>query len=161
MRKFEKWMTLICIIIHFTPFLVICNFLESASTSVSTFSLSTLTHLKSGKRKKSEIVSSVLASSLPARISTRSQFSNTLDKYKTGCNTSSDHYQGCTNNDIENNNNTNSALQPETYVEEIAETNKNSILGDGSRDNNQYSGNALPLIIGDTVHIVEENGEGK
>ena len=154
-------MTLICIIIHFTPFLVICNFLESAATSVSTFSLSTLTHLKSGKRKKSEIISSVLASSVPAKISSKSQFSNTLDKYKTGCNKSSDNYQGYTNNATENNNNTNSTLQPETYAEEIAETNKNSILVDVSHDNHQYSGNALPLIIGDTVHIVEENGEGK
>ena len=135
----------------------------SATTSVSTFSLSNLPYLKSGKRKKSEkeIISSVLASSLSAKISSRSQTSSTLETSKTKCNTSSDNNQGYTNNGTEKNSNKNSTLQPETSVEEIVDTNKNSISRDGSHENHQYSGNALPLIIGDTVHIVEENGEGK
>ena len=105
----------------------------------------------------------MLASSLSTKISQTNQTSNILDISKFKCNTTNDNYQGYNNDDTETNSIKNSPLQQEieASVKEIIEASKNSPMKNGDQDNREYNGNALPLIIGDTVHILEENGEGK
>ena len=134
----------------------------SASASVSTFSLSNLSYIKSGKRKRNEkeIISSTLASSSSSKkISPRNQ----TPKNKVCIEKDKDL------NDDEANTLTRTKRKISTKQQQYESKKKNELGSDGEeiKENSQlnnldeYNSHILPLIIGDTVHILEENGEGK
>ena len=144
----------------------------SSSSSVATFSLSNLSYIKSGKRKNNEkeIISSILAPSYlhSKKISPNNQTTTNKSgpsKYKTHNSETSRDSNNEDNDDmqtqVQRKNSSkrqqqNSKRDPLPYYgnEEIGENSKLSSL-------EEYNNHTLPLVIGDTVHILEENGEGK
>ena len=139
----------------------------SASSSVATFSVSNLSYIKNGKRKNNEkeIISSILTphSSSSKKISPNNQNNNKSSPSK---------YKAIHNNDPNqtlNNEDGDTQTLPQRKIstklwqhnskkdviskEEIKEKSNQDIL-------DEYNDHILPLIIGDTVHILEENGEG-
>ena len=140
----------------------------SSSSSVATFSLSNLSYIQSGKRKNNEkeIISSILApSSFSRKISPNNQTTNNKSgssKYKIQTETNqnlNNEDSGDTQNNVKRKNSSKRQQKSKKDVlgYENEETKENSKLN--SLD--EYNSHILQLIIGDTVHILEENGEGK
>ena len=142
---------------------------SSSSSSVATFSLSNLSYIKSGKRKNNEkeIISSILAPSsstltFSRKISPSNQTNNnsSSSKYKTN---SRDTKQNVNQEDNDshatNVQRKNSKRQNQSPKKDITTLLDEEITKSNTSD--EYDNHILPLIIGDTVHILEENGEGK
>ena len=140
----------------------------SASSSVATFSLSNLSYIKSGKRKNNEkeIISSILApSSFSRKISPNNQTTNNKSgssKYKIQTETNQ-HLNNEDSGDTQTN-------VQRKHSSKRQQSSKKDVLGYENEDTkensklnslDEYNSHVLPLIIGDTVHILEENGEGK
>ena len=146
---------------------------SSSSSSVATFSLSNLSYIKSGKRKNNEkeIISSILApnnSSLTfsRKISPNNQANNnsSSSKYKTN---PKDNNQNVNQDDGDihanqvQRKNSSKKQQTNSKTDIIAYENEEIKEITKLNDSDEYNNHILPLIIGDTVHILEENGEGK
>ena len=138
----------------------------SASTSVSTFSLSNLSYIKSGKRKKNEkeIISSTLAPSSSKKFSPKNQTTNTSvpSKYKIH-NETDQGFNKDEGDTLTLSNRNNSTKQQQHHVKKDVLNSETEEIKEISKlnDFHEYNNHKLPLIIGDTVHILEENGEGK
>ena len=138
----------------------------STSSSVATFSLSNLSYIKSGKRKNNEkeIISSILAPSSFRKISPNNQTTNKSGPSK--YNTQSETNQNLNNEDGEDKQTQvqrkNSAKRQQNSKKDVPAY-ENEEVKENFKLNSleEYNNHILPLIIGDTVHILEENGEGK
>ena len=146
---------------------------SSSSSSVATFSLSNLSYIKSGKRKNNEkeIISSILApnnssSTFSRKISPNNQANNnsSSSKYKTN---PKDNNQNVNQDDGDIHANQvqrkNSSKKQQTNSKKDIIAYENEEIKEITKlnDSDEYNNHILPLIIGDTVHILEENGEGK
>ena len=146
---------------------------SSSSSSVATFSLSNLSYIKSGKRKNNEkeIISSILApnnSSLTfsRKISPNNQANNnsSSSKYKTNpenTNQNVNQDDGDIHATQVQRKNSSKRQQQNSKKDIIAYENEEIKDVTKLNDSDEYNNHILPLIIGDTVHILEENGEGK
>ena len=138
----------------------------STSSSVATFSLSNLSYIKSGKRKNNEkeIISSILAPSSFRKISPNNQTTNKSGPSKNK--TQSETNQNLNNEDGEDKQTQvqrkNSAKRQQNSKKDVPAY-ENEEVKENFKLNSleEYNNHILPLIIGDTVHILEENGEGK
>ena len=144
---------------------------SSSSSSVATFSLSNLSYIKSGKRKNNEkeIISSILAPSsstltFSRKISPNNQTNNnsSSSKYKTN---SRDTKQNVNQEDndshatnVQRKNSKRQNQSPKKDITTLLDEEFKEITNSNTSD--EYDNHILPLIIGDTVHILEENGEG-
>ena len=144
---------------------------STSSSFATTFTLSNLSYTKSGKRKNNEkeIISSILALAPSSTLRKISQQHNSQSNNKSKYNTQKKEIDQ--NSDITNGDTQTLAQRKSTSTRHQQSNSKNNddvtCETEETKDNltsnksDEYTHHVLPLIIGDTVHILEENGEGR
>ena len=144
---------------------------STSSSVATTFTLSNLSYTKSGKRKNNEkeIISSILALAPSSTLRKISQQHNSQSNNKSKYNTQKkeiDQKPDITNGDTQTlaqRKSTSTKHQQSNVKNNDDVTCETEETKDNLKSNksDEYTHHVLPLIIGDTVHILEENGEGR
>ena len=141
---------------------------STSSSVATTFTLSNLSYTKSGKRKNNEkeIISSILALAPSSTLRKISQQHNSQSNNKSKYNTQKKEIDQ--NPDITNGDTQTLAQRKSTSTKHQQSNSKNNddvtCETEETKDNlksnksDEYTHHVLPLIIGDTVHILDQEG---